>query len=401
MAESKKSDLRVKAEKILSQRGIDNSEYNKESLEKLIEELNIYQIELEHQNDELKRTQEDLEKKNEKFTDLYHNAPVSYFTIDQDYVIVNVNHKGAELFRLEIKDIKDTRFTEYIHPEFQDVYYHHHRKVLTEQKPDSCEIKIVTKQDNLSHIRLESIPTKEFRTHKMVLRTAIIDITSEKKIEEENHRRLHILKNISDSVIVTDLDGKITYWNQGAQEIFGYSVKEMLGKTPAILYPDMDPEKLDYDLEKIKAGKDYIGEWQGRTKKGDIVWVNIRTSALFDKKNKLVGFLGVAKNITDSKQKELYKTQLASIVEYSEDGIESMDVDGNILSWNKGAEKIFGYKASEIAGKNAIQLYPKAQKTELKSAITKIKNGESVSILETNAKEKMVKLLMCPSLFLP
>jgi PAS domain S-box-containing protein len=517
MAESKKSDLRVKAEKILSQRGIDNSEYNKESLEKLIEELNIYQIELEHQNDELKRTQEDLEKKNEKFTDLYHNAPVSYFTIDQDYVIVNVNHKGAELFRLEIKDIKDTRFTEYIHPEFQDVYYHHHRKVLTEQKPDSCEIKIVTKQDNLYHIRLESIPTKEYQTNKVVLRTAIIDITLEKKIEEENHRRLHILKNISDSVIVTDLDGKITYWNQGAQEIFGYSEKEMLGKTPAKLYPDMDPKKLDYDLEKIKAGKDYIGEWQGRTKRGDMVWVNIRTSALFDQNKKLVGFLGVAKDvtkekllaekikveaertkayfelsgymmlvldaegniadinkagcktlgckekefvgqswvknfipdylqednelgikkilkdeikgphyhesfirdkkgdeklmawnyttlsdsegkvigllaagedITDRKQKEIYKTQLASIVEYSEDGIESMDIDGNILSWNKGAEKIYGYKASEIAGKNAIQLYPKAQKTELKSAITKIKNGESVSILETKRKRK-------------
>ncbi|MCB2195227.1 MAG: PAS domain S-box protein [Bacteroidetes bacterium] len=522
MEESKKNDLRVKAEKILRQRGIDNSEYNKESLEKLIEELNIYQIELEHQNDELKRTQQDLERKNEKFADLYNNAPVSYFTVDQDYVIVNVNHKGAELFGIDFKKLINTKFTDYIHHEFQDIYYYHHRRVLNEQKPDSCEIKIITKNDHVFHIRLESIPTKEFQTNKVVLRTAIIDITSEKKIEEENHRRLHILKNISDSVIVTNLEGKITYWNQGAKEIFGYSEKEMLGKTPAKLYPDMDPKKLNYDLEKIKAGNDYIGEWKGKKKNGEMVWVNIRTSALFDQNNKLVGFLGVAKDvtkekllaekikveaertkayfelsgymmlvldnegniadinkagcktlgckekefvgqswvknfipdylqednelgikkilndqikgpqyhesfirdkkggeklmawnyttlkdaggkvigllaagedITDRKQKEIYKTQLASIVEYSEDGIESMDIDGYILSWNKGAEKIYGYKASEIVGKNAIQLYPEDQKTELKSAISKIKNGESVSILETKRQRKNGKTI--------
>ena len=388
MRDLKYSELRKKAEKIVQEKGVQSESYYQENLEKLIEELNIYQIELEHQNEELLQTQDNLNHVNQKFTDLYHNAPVGYFTIDKDNRIADLNDKGADLFSKNRKELLNANFTNFIHPDFQDQYYHHHRQIIKTKRGGTCELKITTQSKHEYYVQLESISTKIFNTGEIAIRTAIFDISDRKKVEQENLNQLAILKNISDSVIVTDMEGSITFWNRGAQEIFGYTPKEMLGKTPALLYPDLDPSKLDYDLEKIIAGEDYVGEWKGRNKNNQVVWVNIRTSVLNDINNKPIGFLGVAKDVTERKKEEIYRLRLASIVEFSDDAIESMDIEGNILSWNKGAEKIYGYQADEMVGENALKLYPKKIKKELSQTIEKIKQGKVVANFKSRRKRK-------------
>src|SRR4051794_8758139 len=82
-----------------------------------------------------------------------------------------------------------------------------------------------------------------------------------------------VLEAVGDSVIFTDLQGRIRYWNRGAEEVFGYSATEMLEQTPAILYPNANPESLAADLQGVLAGKEYVGTWQGRRKGGATVWV--------------------------------------------------------------------------------------------------------------------------------
>src|SRR5690348_6362123 len=66
-----------------------------------------------------------------------------------------------------------------------------------------------------------------------------------------------LLAAIQDSVIFTDLEGQITYWNHGAEELFGYAAAEIVGQTPAVLYPTADSVSLDTDLERIMAGQSY------------------------------------------------------------------------------------------------------------------------------------------------
>jgi PAS domain S-box-containing protein len=107
-----------------------------------------------------------------------------------------------------------------------------------------------------------------------------------------------ILHNVRQSIIVTDLDGTITYWNAGATALFGYTAAEMRGRTPAILYPEEDPTRLQMDLAAIVAGQDYHGAWLGRHKDGTRLWVDITTSPLYDATGAAIGFLGVAKDIT-------------------------------------------------------------------------------------------------------
>jgi len=129
-------------------------------------------------------------------------------------------------------------------------------------------------------------------------------VRSLEQVEQTLQLQTTILANIRESVIVTDLQGKIVYWNEGAEHIFGYSTSDMLGKTPALLYPQVEEAELQIDLQRILAGTDYLGEWEGRRKDGSGVWVDIRTTLLHDLDGEPVGFLGLARDITERKKTE-------------------------------------------------------------------------------------------------
>jgi len=198
----------------------------------------------------------------------------------------------------------------------------------------------------------------------------------------------NLLSVVKSSIIAVDIDGKVIYWNAGAENIFGYSKDEMFGKSLKIIYPNFSEELLINDLEKIKKGENIISEWEGLHKTGKQVWVELNTSVLKDSLENVIGFIGISNDITERKQSVKYKTELLNIIEHSEDGIESTDLDGNILSWNKGAERIYGYSFEEMLGKNSIVLYHDNKKDELQRILKVIKTGKSIESLETQRKHK-------------
>lgn len=122
---------------------------------------------------------------------------------------------------------------------------------------------------------------------------------------------LTVLNNIdSYSIIVTDLSGVITYFNKGAEKIFGYTAKEMLGKYPAVLYPDVNMADMSDDLAKIAEGIDYVGVWEGRHKSGSLVVLEIKTTLMNDDQGAPIGFIGFAKDVTvEYRQQEKIKAQ--------------------------------------------------------------------------------------------
>jgi PAS domain S-box-containing protein len=110
------------------------------------------------------------------------------------------------------------------------------------------------------------------------------------------------LRYVTDSVIVTDVQGTITYWNEGACSVFGYTAEEMLGEKPALLYPQLDVAQIAHDFQSILADNDYVSEWQGRRKDGTTVWVDVKTTVLRDTQGTAIGLFGIAKDITARKQ---------------------------------------------------------------------------------------------------
>jgi PAS domain S-box-containing protein len=213
-------------------------------------------------------------------------------------------------------------------------------------------------------------------------------VSSFEQVEQTLQFQATILANVRESVIVTDLQGKIIYWNEGAQRIFGYCASEMLGKTPALLYPQVEETNLQTDLQRVLAGTDYLGEWEGRRKNGGIVWVDIRTTLLRNRDGEPIGFLGLAKDIHERKLMEEELGKYAAIISSCDDAIVSKTLDGTITSWNQAAERMFGYTAAEAIGQHITLIIPSELHQEEEEIIGKLRQGIRIQHYETVRRRK-------------
>jgi PAS domain-containing protein len=129
-SKKRESELRQRAEKILSVKPEAFQSLPSVDVQKLIHELSVHQIELEMQNAELRRVQLELQEARDKYVDLYDFAPTGYFTLDSNSLILEVNLAGGNLLGSEKHSLIGTQFAASISPDSQDVFYFHYRNML-------------------------------------------------------------------------------------------------------------------------------------------------------------------------------------------------------------------------------------------------------------------------------
>ena len=177
------------------------------------------------------------------------------------------------------------------------------------------------------------------------------DITERKHAEEQLQFHTSTVWDANKSIIVTDLQGKIIYWNEGASHLFGYTAQEALGNTPALVYPHFAEQQLASDLELIWNGQDYKGRWQGRRKDGSSVWIEIKTTLLRDRAGKPLGYIGISHEAAIQGQVEDHFLYYAQIAQNQLDAVIMTDTNYSVLHWNAAAEKLYGWKQEEVLGK--------------------------------------------------
>jgi diguanylate cyclase (GGDEF)-like protein/PAS domain S-box-containing protein len=170
-----------------------------------------------------------------------------------------------------------------------------------------------------------------------------------KRTAERLRFQADILSAVRDSVTVTDREGRITYWNQGAVEIFGYTAEEAIGNTSAILYPHPESAAADFakDFDDVLAGKSHFGEWQGGRKDGTKVWVDILVTALRNETGELTGIVCVSKDITERRRAAEAQARLTAILEAATDFIGMARPDGQCLYMNQAGRRMVGIGADE------------------------------------------------------
>ena len=179
--------------------------------------------------------------------------------------------------------------------------------------------------------------------------------------------------------------------NPATEEMFGYSVGSLAGMSIDSLMPVMNQGEFVRERTELisHAGARPVGQlWQTEAKRkdGSIFQIEIRRSALSTPNGNFV--LGVGRDITERKRVEEVHARLAAIVEFSEDAIVGKDLDGIVSSWNKGAEKMFGFSANEMVGRPIAPLLPTDRLHEEEEILNRIRRGEIVEHLETVRKRK-------------
>ena len=181
--QSKGDSLRKRAEKILSQKPQDVRKIPVEDIKKLIHELDVHQIELDMQNDELRRAQAEIELSRAKYVDLYDFAPVGYFTLTATGRIEEVNLTGAKLLEIERTNLVNRDFRRFIAPEFMSLFESHRLEVLASDSVQKCELKLIKKPGAPLYVSLESLSVKSRDESASLIRSALSDITDRKKVE--------------------------------------------------------------------------------------------------------------------------------------------------------------------------------------------------------------------------
>lgn len=220
------------------------------------------------------------------------------------------------------------------------------------------------------------------------------DVTERKRSDAEIARLASIVQSSGDAIISKDLDGIVTSWNWGARELFGYTADEMIGRSITTLIPEDQLDEEPVILAQIRKGQPVEHyETIRRHKDGRLLDVSLTISPLYDASGRIIGASKTARNITQRKKVEAELTRLAAIVESSSDAIVSKDLNGIIMSWNAGAEAIFGYTADEVIGKPVTILMPPERVDEEPGILRRIRSGERIDHYETVRRRKDGRLI--------
>ncbi len=192
-----------------------------------------------------------------------------------------------------------------------------------------------------------------------------------------------VFESVKDYAIFTlDFAGVVTSWNPGAQRLFGYAAPEILGQNGSVLWTPEDQARGADAQERETARRDGRAEdkrWHLR-KDGSRLFANGTMRPLLDETGGLRGFTKVCRDATmDSEAQE----RLGAIVESSDDAIISKNLKSVIMSWNAGAQRIFGYTAEEMIGKSIHVLIPPERWGEEDEILSRISRGEPVNHMET------------------
>jgi PAS domain S-box-containing protein len=178
----KHSDLlRQRAEQMLKYASADVAQLSTEAIQRIIQDLNVHQIELELQNEELQQTYAELKEARDKYADLYDFAPIGYITTSTAAnIILSANLTFCRIIGVDRTILIGKRITRYIDREFMDTYYLHQKEAIRTGAKAACEELLMHRADNSTfYARLESIPFGADQ-----LRTAVIDITVEKQAKD-------------------------------------------------------------------------------------------------------------------------------------------------------------------------------------------------------------------------
>jgi diguanylate cyclase (GGDEF)-like protein/PAS domain S-box-containing protein len=181
--------LRRRAEEVLQQRPGELREMAPEDIQHLIHELQVHQIELELQNEELRRAQVELELARDRYLDLYDFAPVGYFTLSEAGLILRANLTAATMLGVERGRLIKQPLSRFILSEDQDVYYLHRKQLFETQEPQVCELRMLRKNGSQFWARLDAALALD-REGQAVCRATMSDITERVRAEEALHALL-------------------------------------------------------------------------------------------------------------------------------------------------------------------------------------------------------------------
>src|SRR5579864_3306733 len=199
-----------------------------------------------------------------------------------------------------------------------------------------------------------------------------------------------IVQQSEDAIIGCTPDGLIVSWNRGAQKLFGYGSHEIIGKNLVVIATDEAAPTLKTALDRLKRGKAIFPfDGNGVTKDRRRIEISCSASPVKDADGKLMGVAAILRDISERKRADEAQALVAAVVEFSEEGILAVSLDKTVLSWNRGAQAIYGFSAEDILGKSVFAtIIPPERVDEYNGFFARVLAGETLVQFESERHRK-------------
>jgi len=307
--------LRQRAEAALKQRLVADAsatELSAEDALRTVHELSVHQIELEMQNDELRRAQVTLEASRTDYTNLYDQAPVGYVTLNDTGLVFQANLTAANLLGVTRQSMLGLALSQFIHHDDQDTYYLLRKQHLHQQEL-STELRLKRHDGSFFWAKLMAT-VAHGETGAPLLRVVLVDISARIAAQEQLFLAASVFSQSREGIMITDLHGKIVDVNAAFSHITGYKREEALQQNPCILDSGRQSTSfyaaMWHDL--LHKGHWY-GEIWNRRKNGE-VYAELQTiTTVRDAKGIATHYVAMFSDITAFKA---HQTQLEHMAHY-------------------------------------------------------------------------------------
>jgi len=288
----------------------DIDEMSPSEIRKVIHDLRVQQIELEMQNEELRRSRLDIAELHQRYSDLYDLAPIGYFTLDEKGMIVETNVAGVTLLGYTNKSLVGQRFDNFVDKGQKGIFRAHLQKALENEGRQSCKLRFSRRDGKDIDALIETVATVDDEGRFLEYRVSVTDITWITRVEEalrqSEERYRHIVQDSTELIIRADADGRITFVNEALCRYSGMGSEQLLGKNVADFVPDGEGDAALKFLTSFTPQQQVQDiEYRVVMPNGDVRWHLWTVRAIYSKDKRFIEFQGAGRDITDRKRVEM------------------------------------------------------------------------------------------------
>lgn len=318
-----------------------------ERVEQRTAELQSVNKQLQHELEERKRAQEALRRSSEEIHDLYDHAPCGYHSLDADGIFVRINDTELQwlgYWREELVGKK--RFSDIITPRSVENFHEHFPRFKEQGWIRDLEFDMLRKDGSILPVLLSATAVYDSRGAYVMSRSTIYDISERRKAEEQEHLLSAIVQSSDDAIISKDLNGIILSWNGGAEQVYGYSAGEAIGRDVSMLVPHDHLHELTEIMTNLRQGKRIEHYTTERIRKdGRRISVSLTISPIRDMGGTIIGASSIAHDATGRKEAEEALRQsedrLKEAQKMARFGSWELDLGVNRLVWSDEIFRIF------------------------------------------------------------
>lgn len=272
--------------------------------------------------------------------------------LSSDQTVLTCNQNLAGMLKLDAEQIIGRPIFSFLTSDDQFAL-----KALLQSCPEDLRIHVHLNGANKRPLPIELVIKTLEIDGTRIMSLLATDRRDYRRAQEQLRLQAHILANVSDAVVATDEQQRITFWNPAAERLYGFTAAEVLGRpVHQVVRSEVTPEQSAAFIRELREKGKLQAQVIHYDRQGRRLLIQGVNSKLVAPDGQVLGFIGVSHDITEERRDEEQLREQAALLDLTRDAIFVRDPESRITFWNRGAETMYGWSRTEAMGRSVQDL---------------------------------------------